>query len=339
MSELALTNKPKVSVIMSCYNASRWLHEAIDSVLGQTFSNFEFIIVDDGSSDDTWNIIQNYCDKDQRIVAITKKNTGQGDSRNMAIAIARGDWIAVLDADDLCEPTRLEKQFSFIRNNPEVVLLGSGFVEIDEHGKFIKRHIYPVESKKLVSHLERLKGFFPHSSAFFRADFGREVGLYNSRIRRAEDWRLMLALSSHGQVACLPETLVQIRKHANQTSRDESGQRQIYDAVAATACYFLLKNGYTDPSVSTSSEEWMTFLSWIENRVDEADVFEKNRAWSDARTKYYSFRNRLIGTIHFGSSLFQSRHALSLIKEKLFGSYLPERLAREWIKHSNQTIP
>ena len=105
---------PEVTVLMSCYNASCWLHEAIASVLKQTFENFEFILVDDGSTDDTWDIIQAYRDRDQRIVAIKKSNTGLTDSLNVGIAHARGAWIARLDADDRCEAGRLAEQVRFI---------------------------------------------------------------------------------------------------------------------------------------------------------------------------------------------------------------------------------
>src|SRR2546430_2514522 len=115
MSSSIHAGTPEVSVLMSCYNATRWLHEAIHSVLVQTHDKFELILVDDGSTDETWNIIQSYRDRDQRIVAISKKNTGLADSLNVGIARAKGAWIARLDADDLCEPTRLEEQLDFVR--------------------------------------------------------------------------------------------------------------------------------------------------------------------------------------------------------------------------------
>ena len=146
MKRASHPRSPEVSVLMSCYNASRWLHEAIDSVLTQTFENFEFVLVDDGSTDDTWNIIQSYRDRDERIVPISKKNTGLPDSLNVGIAKARGAWIARLDADDVCEPTRLEEQVKFVSKHPEVVLLGTGCVEIDEQGGVKKKHTLSIRS-------------------------------------------------------------------------------------------------------------------------------------------------------------------------------------------------
>lgn len=325
---------PEVSVLMSCHNASRWLHEAIDSVLAQTFEDFEFILVDDGSTDETWNIVQRYRDRDQRIVAISKKNTGLADSLNLGIAQARGVWIARLDADDLCEPNRLEEQIGFVQRHCEVALLGTGCVEIDEQGRVVKKHLYPSGHRELVRHLERSQRFFPHSSAFYRADVVRQVGGYNSRIRRAEDRRLWLDLALRGEIACLHNPLVRIRKHSSQISLDSNGRRQLCDGTAAAVCYLLGKAGCEDPSLGASSDEWIAFLNWLESRIEETGTFERRRAWGDARAEYFATANRLTGALRFGTRLLRSGHASALVWEKLFGSSLPERLAREWMKRS-----
>lgn len=323
---------PEVTVLMSCYNASRWLHEAIESVLCQTFGNFEFILVDDGSTDETWDIIRVYRDRDQRIVPIRKENTGLQDSLNVGIALARGQWIARLDADDLCEPDRLAEQLMFVRNHPEVVLLGTGFVEINAQGRFIKKHMYPSGHRKLLRHLERLQRFFPHSSAFYRVDEVRNVGGYNSRFRRTEDWRLWIELASRGKIACLPKPLVRIRKHSSQISLDNNGRRQLYDGIAATVCHYLQRAGCEDPSVGANTDEWIAFLAWVENRIDESSTFKRRKAWADARAEYFERNNRMIGAFHFGTRLLKSGHAVALMWEKAFGSSLPERLAREWTR-------
>ena len=106
---------PAVSVVMSCYNASRFLAEAIESILRQTFTDFEFIIIDDGSTDDTLDIIRTYAQTDPRIVVIEKANTGLADSLNVGIGAARGEWIARQDADDVSFPDRLFHQIEFLR--------------------------------------------------------------------------------------------------------------------------------------------------------------------------------------------------------------------------------
>jgi glycosyltransferase involved in cell wall biosynthesis len=328
------SNTPEISVLISCYNASRWLHEAINSVLKQTYENFELILVDDGSEDETWNIIQSYQKTDNRIVTISKKNTGLADSLNVGISQARGKWIARLDADDLCEVTRLEKQLAFVRNHPEVILLGTGFLEIDAQDRIIKKNMYPSGHRQLVKKLERLQRFFPHSSTFYCTEKVRQVGGYNLRIRRAEDKDLWLKLALHGKIACLPKALIRMRKHSGQISHTDNGQRQLYDGIAATVCHFLRESGCKDPSISENVEEWEDFLSWLENCVQETALFQRNKVWDEARTEYFNAENRLMGTLHFHNRLHHSGYFLPLIMVKIFGSSLPKCLAKKWIKKS-----
>ena len=334
MMDSPYSGKPDVSVLMSCYNAARWLAEAIDSVLAQTFRNFEFIIVNDGSTDDTWSIIEDYRGRDERIVAVSKKNTGLQDSLNVGLALAKGEWIARLDADDLCEPTRFEEQLDFVRKHDDVVLLGTGCLEIDEDGRVIKMHDYPTGHRSLTRRLERIRPFFPHSSAFYRTETARRAGGYNVRIRRAEDWRLWLEMSMQGQIACLPKPLIRFRKHAGQISYDGNGRRQVYDGIAATASHFLRKAGYEDPSAAQNPADWSVFLKWIEDETDRALTFQRFRSWEDARVVYYSAGNRFAGIIRFSRKLWQSGHAGPLLWKKMFGTSMPERLAKEWMKTS-----
>lgn len=328
---MAGDQKPAVSVLMSCCNASRWLHEAIDSVLAQTFEDFEFILVNDGSTDETWNIIQSYRDRDQRIVAISKKNSGLVDSLNRGIAQARGAWIARLDADDLCEPTRLERQVSFVCNHPEVVLLGTGFVEIDEWGRALKKNWYPSSHRKLVWHLERLRQFFPHSSAIFRRETAQHSGCYNPLFRKSQDWDLWLRLAERGRIACLANCLVRVRKHPEQISNSAAGTSQLVYGAAASTCHFLRMHGYLDPSTGNDKKIWQELITWVERRVMEEGVLERHQAWAEARTEYFAMENRLAGAFRFGIRLLQSGHACALAWEKHYGYSLPRRLAREWM--------
>ena len=325
---------PEVTVLMSCYNASRWLQLAINSVLSQTFENFEFVLVDDGSTDETWNIIQANRDRDQRIVAIRKENTGLSDSLNVGIASARGAWIARLDADDLCEPDRIAGQFGFVQNHPEIVLLGTGFIEIDEQGRDIKKHLYPSGHRELVRNLELLQRFFPHSSAFFRRGIAQDSGLYNTLFRKSQDWDLWLRLAGRGRVTCLNNCLVRVRKHSGQISNSSAEMPQLVYGTASSTCHFLRIYGCPDPSAVSDEVAWKGFLDWIKKRMVEEGVFDEQKAWIDARTEYFTMENRLIGAFLFGTRLLQSGHASDLARKKLFGSSLPERLAQEWMKRS-----
>lgn len=325
----ALKN-PEVSVLMSCYNGERWLSEAIDSILAQIFEDFELILIDDGSTDNTWKIIQSYCVRDSRLVAFSKKNTGLADSLNIGLSKAKGEWIARIDQDDLCEPTRLYEQVNFVRKNPDVVLLGTGFLEFDQDG-MIKAHRYPSRHQKLVKHLERSQRFFPHSSAFYRADIVRDLGGYNLRILKADDWRLWLELSLRGKITSLPKPLVRIRKHSNQMSLEGNGRYQLYDSIISSVCHFLRKAGSEDPSVHATPDDWINFRNWVENRINEAGIFERRSTWAGARKVFFDSKNSLMGTLLFASYLMRSGHACMLMWEKFFGSSLPEQLAQKWM--------
>ena len=135
---------PAITVLMSCFNAARWLEESINSVLKQSYTDFEFIIVDDGSTDNTLDIIYRFAATDSRIVVITKSNSGLSDSLNVGLKIAKGEWIARLDADDVCEPTRLEKQAELAFANSNLVFIGTGLTIIDDTGnKVIIYNFFP----------------------------------------------------------------------------------------------------------------------------------------------------------------------------------------------------
>lgn len=321
---------PFVSVLMSCYNAERWLRESVDSVLNQSFKDFELLLIDDGSTDTTWTIIEKYCAADSRVVGVRKPNTGLADSLNKGIEVAKGKWIARLDADDLCEPTRLEEQVEFVRKNSDVVLLGTGFVEIDEAGRPYRRHIYPTDHNRLLACLERSRRFFPHSSAMYRTDLVRQIGGYNGRIHRAEDVRLWLELAMRGKIAALPGTLLRIRKHPNQISNDAKGLRQFYDGRAARVCHFLQKMSCPDPAKFSTDDEWTKFLSWLEQKINDSREFETRTVVAQTRQFIRRDKRRLRNLVTGLTYLLKSGYIVRIGYEKWFGSAIAERLAYEW---------
>src|SRR5437016_6143907 len=126
---------PTVSIIMAVHNAERFLAAAVESVLAQSFGDFEFIIVDDGSSDDSGAILRQFAKQDDRIHLIARENRGLTCSLNEMIAEARGEFLARMDADDLALPQRLAVQVKFMQEHPDVVLLGGAYELIDEAGR------------------------------------------------------------------------------------------------------------------------------------------------------------------------------------------------------------
>lgn len=331
--ELSVKSKlPEISVVMSCYNAADFLAEAIESILQQTFTDFEFIVIDDGSSDSTLDIIKKYSAKDSRIVVIDKKNSGLTDSLNIGINVSRGRWIARLDADDIALPTRLEEQIAFVNRSAEIVLLGSDFIEIDQHGKVIKAQSYPTLHNELVTNLRNLKRFFPHSSAMYRSDLVNKVGRYSPRIVCAEDWDLWLRLAEYGKIACLNKPLVKIRKHSQQVSHDGAGRTQALHALAASVCHFLRSKGTIDPSTCDKDAHWRLFIKWIDLRVRQEMYFERQQEWSQLRQKYLSAGNKNLGAWRLVNALVASKNPFQIIHNKLFSSGIPETLANEWVR-------
>jgi len=333
LKALSRVGNPEVSVLMSCYNANRWLREAIESILAQTLASFELILVDDGSTDETANIIQHYREQDRRIIALFKKNTGLTDSLNLGVGRARGKWIARQDADDVCERTRLEEQVAFARSHPDVVLLGAACQEVNEHGFVVKRHSYPSDHDHLVQHLKRMQRFFPHSSAVFRRDTLQAAGCYNAFFRKSQDWDLWLRLSERGKVACLPRCLVSVRRHPEQITNSVADKPQLVYGTAASVCRYLRVLGHFDPSACSDETVWREFITWVEKRMTEEGLVLRYKWWNEERIKHLDAGRRLSGNLHLGIRLLRSDHR-ALLWEKLFGSSLPKRLAKKWIRSS-----
>jgi glycosyltransferase involved in cell wall biosynthesis len=267
-----LPAKVPISVLMACYNGARWLEAAINSILNQSHQDFEFIIVDDGSTDASAQIIASFAAKDSRIRVITRPQSGLSASLNAGIKAARGDWVARIDADDVSETTRLEKQYAYVCQHASVVFVGSALRLIDERGRILSTHVYPSDSARLENGLRVGKKFPPHSSAFFRRDIALSLGGYRGVLKRAEDHDLWLRLSEVGRLAALGEPLVQIRIHSNQMSHLEAGRRQLIDAKVAVTSYWLRRAGCGDPLAN--SAEMVEFYAWVSDQLQQTQLFE-----------------------------------------------------------------
>jgi len=183
---------PKVSVVMSVYNGERYLREAIDSILCQTYTDFEFIIVDDGSQDDTPRILSGY--KDKRIRVITNQsNIGLTKSLNKGIALAKAKYIARMDADDISLPTRLERQVVILDNYPEISVVSSWVIYIDKQGsQIVVRRVPPWERTRKIFHYENL---IVHGAVMFRKPCFDLVGGYDESRFFGQDrylWKKMI---------------------------------------------------------------------------------------------------------------------------------------------------
>lgn len=317
-------SRPSVTVLMSVYNGERWLDCSIRSILEQNFTDLEFLIVNDGSLDSSLAIIRKWAAIDERVVIIDKSNTGLADSLNSGIKKARGIWIARQDADDVSEPRRLLKQWQIAHSMPDVCLIGTGFVLMDQNGIEGKRYRLPRTNTCLASWLMNGKRFFPHSSAFFRRDIVQQVGGYRPRIQRAQDRDLWLRLSEVGEIACVDEALVKIRKHDDQISHDEGGQRQLIDSSVASASYWLRKYGLPDP-VEKDEKSFLLFYSWVAETLADWRVFEMA---SGHRFSIGFQPNEWVRSQSFLKRIFRGRFLWS----RLFGNRLGQALAKHYAR-------
>jgi glycosyltransferase involved in cell wall biosynthesis len=321
---------PCITVLTCCFNAAPCLNETIDSIINQSFHDFEYLIIDDGSTDGSAEIIKKYASRDKRIFFIGKENTGLADSLNLGIKLAKGDWIARLDADDIALPRRLEFQLNFIETFTKTVLVGSGCVEIDAAGNFIKSHRYSSNHATLKWRLEHLSSFFPHSSAFFRKKVAQELGGYCSRFTRSQDWDLWLRMASTGLIGCIRQPLVKVRKHVASLSSDQGGRLQQLMGVAATVCHLRRKAELSDPSRGTT-EEWLDFLAWLEMRLENEGYFEDTIAWQSLRSQFYADgRTSLCRRLaHFIAHIIRHPPKFSTMRARLLRAEVLRKLAKE----------
>lgn len=202
--------KPRISVVMPVYNTERYLKEAIDSILEQTYTNFELIAINDGSKDGSAQIIDHYAKIDKRVIAVHQENKGLVATLNRGIEMARGEFIARMDADDVSFPRRFEQQINVFDKNPDVVLVAGGFEIIDEEGEFMYREVVPTSDRDIKRSM-LLRNPVAHGSVTFRKDACETVGCYSDAHGPTEDFELWSRLATIGKFAALEETIFRWR--------------------------------------------------------------------------------------------------------------------------------
>ncbi|HRY63382.1 MAG TPA: glycosyltransferase [Patescibacteria group bacterium] len=208
---------------MSAHNAEKYLREALESMLNQTLADFEFIIIDDASTDETQKIIKEYAAKDTRIKLISNPiNLGLTKSLNIGLNQAQGEYIARLDADDLSEPERLQKQYDFMEAQPEYALVGSWVKIIDQDGQELAEKKPPPDTKLIKFSFIFGKPCLWHSSIFFRRDKIAQIGNYNEEYKYSQDLNLYVRLLKKGKITNVPEFLTKHRLHADSIGRKNS---------------------------------------------------------------------------------------------------------------------
>jgi glycosyltransferase involved in cell wall biosynthesis len=278
--------RPHVSVILPVYNAQQHLGAAIDSVLAQTLSNFELIIIDDGSTDRSAEIVEGY--RDRRIVRLAANgHRGFTTAVNRGLTAARGALIARQDADDVSLPRRLEEQVRAMDRRPGLVILGAAYHVVDERGAWT-RTIRKPASDAAVRWQLLFDNPFCHTAVMLRADVLRSRGLaYEASFELAEDYELWSRLLEYGEGGNLDDVLVQHRVHIGQLSHVfASEQNTVADRVAHAA---LVRLGVEAPLADVAAlRRWYPFLPHPGTRgdarlhallLDALSAFE--RRWHD----------------------------------------------------------
>lgn len=227
-----------ITVLMPAYNAGPYIREAIDSVLAQSYKDFELLIINDGSTDNTAEILAGYTDP--RIKVVHQENMGLVKTLNKGMSLATGKYVARFDADDVCYPERLEEQLTFLKDNPDYVLIGSEADYMDEHGNFIFTYKFRYYED------EEIRGmgfrFCPviHSAATFVKQAVLDAGGYDENAITFEDHLLWRNLADHGKMKNVHKSHIKVRFNPDSVTIDEKWRGKEFLELKARS----IKNGF-----------------------------------------------------------------------------------------------
>lgn len=309
----------KVSVIMSCYNEKlEWIRYAIESILNQTYTNLEFIIIVDKPDDnEIIQLIKLYSEKDKRIkYFINKKNMGLVKSLNKAIQYSTGYYIARMDADDISDLYRLEKQIKYMKDNTEIDLIGCPIEVIDEYGiSKGKRSLLPCNYEKIKDILP-ITNFYNHPTWFVKRKVYIELNGYRE-INRNEDYDFLLrALSKGYKLSNINEHLLLYRERANSISRSNPLEQYIATLYTKHLYKERIKNK-EDSYSKESCEKFIQSICTHENNIKYKNAFIKFETGANQLKNGVKIRGILLLLESFISNKYQRQRISELIKSKL----------------------
>lgn len=239
---------------MSAYNDQKYIKEAVDSILNQSFSDFEFIIIDDASSDDTLVVIRNYNDKRIKIIE-NKENKGLTVNLNHALKVAEGEYIARMDGDDISYPERIKKQVEYLDRNRDVYLIGTSVQSFGETDLF---SILPDDSEELRIRM-LLRPVFAHPSFMFRKELIEEGFFYDESFRTAQDYDYAARVSRVHKIGRVKDVLLKYRIHPKQVSNSQ-GSNQLSNAD------IIRHRLLSELGVELTSDEEHVYNNWVSER-------------------------------------------------------------------------
>ena len=268
---------PQVSVVMPVYNGERFLAEAIESILAQTFTDFEFIIVDDGSTDSSADIVRGYQARDGRIRFIQlPENVGEGGARSICLQAAQGEFVAQLDSDDLCLPQRLQMQLDFLRAHPDVGAVGTGLKVVDENQAPMNESNLPSRHPLIVLNLFCGMLGISHGTAMMRRGLLLSAGGYDANRRVATDFDVLMRLLWRERIryANLPDLLYIYRRHQAAISANVSNWPYPNTTEVKLNALERLWGESSETAIERflRLRHWMK-LSWNERRLTRRDLY------------------------------------------------------------------
>jgi len=308
----------QVSVVMPAYNAGPFIAEAIASVLAQSFTHFELIIVNDGSTDDTVAIIQSF--NDPHIVLVQQENKGVAAALNTGLQYARANYIARFDADDICYPYRLQKQFEFITHHPEYTVIGSAVDYVEQQGEYIFTYYPDAKSNNEIQVIKYRTCPFIHSSVLYNKNAITKYGGYNTYAHSFEDHLLWINVLHEGKGYNIQEPLIKVRLNPQSVTIDEKWRTKEFRKIKRHA----LNN-------NTITEVEANQLHYILTRQNNQQV--KEGAYYALLTKKYLWNNP-----HPDKARKNIRKALSLNKWDwnsylfFFLSFIPSTILQDLYK-------
>jgi glycosyltransferase involved in cell wall biosynthesis len=225
---------PRISVLMSVYNGERYLRPAMDSLVAQTFADFELIVVDDGSTDSSPKMLDEYAAADERIRVVHQANQGLTRSLNHALSLATGEYIARMDADDICFPERFARQVAYMDLHPEVLCLGTGYEAIDAEGNSLGPRRMSEDPAEIDQAHLLADTSLAHPTILVRRDAMLQIGGYDEAYKTSQDLDFYLRLAELGTVVNINEPLLYYRWHDENVSVRKVDQQDL-DTTAIVA--------------------------------------------------------------------------------------------------------
>jgi glycosyltransferase involved in cell wall biosynthesis len=295
---------PQISVIMSVYNGSRYLNESIASILSQTFTDWEFIIINDGSTDNSESIVQGWQKQDERIKLISRSNKGLTISLNQGLSYAQGEYIARMDADDIALPDRFAKQVAFLDENPDHVAVGCRMLVIDPEGMPIFTCSTLTTHEEIdAAYMAGQAGIIGHPAVMMRRSTLQSIGGYREKFTYAQDRDLFLRLAEVGKLANLPDTLMKFRLYPTSVGHSRRSEQKQCANLATIEAH--QRRGLEPPILSDSSRE------------PPKSISDLHRQWT-----WWALRSGNLATARKHAILALARQPLAVESWKVFACAL-----------------